>query len=76
MGWSLNAQLLSWDDGSTREAAVPSQYSAIAASLPPDGYPLLFRLKNGSWQADPQWLDDSKPRPRAPVIRVSGRGAT
>jgi len=76
MGWSLNAQLLAWDDGSTREPAVPSQYSTIAASLPPDGYPVLFRQKNGAWQADPQWLDDSKPRPRAPVIRVSGRGAT
>jgi hypothetical protein len=74
MGWALSAQHLSWSEGSTEEPAVPSQYAGLAAHLPADGYPLLFRRVEGRWQVDAEWLRELR-RPRPPTIRVSGRGA-
>ena len=76
MGWRMTEQFLSWEDGSTREPGVPAEYGALAARLPADGYPLLFRRVNGIWQRDARWFEDSKPRPTAPEVRVSRRGAT
>jgi hypothetical protein len=75
VGWTMSEQFLSWEDGSTQEPDVPAEYAALAARLPTDGYPLLFRRVNGAWQRDAQWFDNSKPRPSAPAVRVSGRGA-
>jgi polysaccharide biosynthesis protein PslG len=75
VGWKMSERFLAWEDGSTREAAVPGELSALGARLPADGYPLLFRRVNGVWQRDAQWADDSKPRPSAPVVRVSRAGA-
>ncbi|HLA73657.1 MAG TPA: hypothetical protein VK624_19275 [Steroidobacteraceae bacterium] len=75
MGWKMSEQFLSWEDGSTHEAGVPAEYAALAARLPADGFPLLFRRVNGVWQRDPQWFEDSKPRPNSPQVRVSRQGA-
>ena len=75
MGWTMSEQFLSWEDGSTHEPGVPAEYAALAARLPSDGYPLLFRRVNGVWQRDAQWFENSKPRPTAPEVRVSRRGA-
>jgi hypothetical protein len=70
----MSAQFLSWEDGSTQEPGVPAECVSLAARLPADGYPLLFRRVNGVWQRDAQWFEDSKPRPSAPQARVSRRG--
>ena len=75
MGWTMSAQFLSWEDGSTHEPAAPAEYAALAARLPSDGYPLLFRRVNGVWQRDARWFENSKPHPSAPEVRVSRRGA-
>ena len=75
VGWKMTEQFLSWEDGSTREPDVPADYAALAARLPADGYPLLFRRVNGVWQRDAQWFEDSKPRPATPEVRVTRRGA-
>ena len=75
LGWTMSAQFLSWADGSTDEPSVPAEYAALAARLPADGYPLLFRRVNGAWKRDAQWFEDSRPRPTAPEVRVSRRGA-
>jgi hypothetical protein len=74
VGWKMSEQFLSWEDGSTREPDVPADYATLAARLPADGYPLLFRRVNGAWQRDAQWFEDSKPRPATPEVRVTRRG--
>jgi hypothetical protein len=76
MGWTMSEQFLGWEDGSTVEPRVPANYSAIAARLPADGYPLLFRPVGSSWRPDTKWLEMSKPQPRSPPVRVSQRGDT
>jgi hypothetical protein len=74
VGWKMTEQFLSWEDGSTHEPDVPAEYAALAARLPADGYPLLFRRVNGVWQRDAQWFENSKPRPASPEVRVTRRG--
>lgn len=74
VGWVLDAQHLAWSEGSTDEPTVPEQYSGLAARLPEDGYPLLFRRVEGQWKADPQWLREVH-RPGSPIIS-DRRGAT
>jgi hypothetical protein len=74
VAWQMREQFLSWEGGSTREPEVPAEYAALAARLATDGYPLLFRRVNGTWQRDASWLEDGKPRPTAPAVRVSERG--
>jgi hypothetical protein len=74
VGWSLSARHLAWEDGSTTELAVPAQFAALAAQLPADGHPLLFRRVGGQWRADASWLEAMK-RPDAPALRASAGGA-
>jgi len=74
VGWAMRPAFLAWSGGSTREAAAPAAYASIAAQLPADGYPLIFRGDGDRWRPDSRWLEDRGSPPGVPQnFRVTSR---
>jgi hypothetical protein len=62
VGWTIRPDFLSWDAGTTLEPDAPAELAALAAQLPADGFPVLFRLVDGGWRAFADWMGPGVPR--------------
>jgi hypothetical protein len=66
LAWTLEDRFRDWAEGVPSLAAAPAEYLPLAAQLPLDGMPVLFRLTAAGWRADSAWLERMGSPPEPP----------